>query len=53
VATYDWEMTYELAGNANHETGHDIFVFSFSRAAGRWLAVWRLLLPSPAGSPSS
>ncbi len=44
VATYGWNMTYELNGQSYSETGHDLFVFT--RQEGKWLAVWRALLPS-------
>ena len=43
VATYLWHMTYELSGDRYKESGHDVFVFG--RVAGRWLAVWRAMLP--------
>ncbi len=44
VAAYAWEMTYELNGQTYTESGHDLF--AFTRDRGRWLAVWRTLLPS-------
>lgn len=44
VATYSWEMTYEMNGQDHHESGYDLFVFA--RARGRWRAVWRAMLPS-------
>ncbi len=44
VATYSWNMTYELNGQSYTEAGHDLFVFT--RQEGKWLAVWRALLPS-------
>jgi len=44
VATYAWEMTYEMNGQSYSESGHDLF--AFTRQDGKWLAVWRLLLPS-------
>jgi hypothetical protein len=47
VATYRFEIDYELDGKAVHETGHDLFVFD--RFGTRWRAVWRLLLPDPNG----
>ena len=47
IATYSWEMTYELDGHEYHNSGHDLFVLS--RVEGRWLAVWRAMLPAPAG----
>lgn len=47
VATYSWKMTYEMKGEEYNETGHDLFVFA--RNDGRWLAVWRALLPAASG----
>jgi ketosteroid isomerase-like protein len=44
VATYGWDMTYELNSQVYTESGHDLFVFT--GADGKWLAVWRALLPS-------
>ena len=50
IATYSWEMTYEVAGQESHESGHDLFVLT--RFQGRWQAIWRALLPGQAsGSP--
>ena len=50
IATYSWEMTYELDGHEYHDSGHDLFVLS--RVEGRWLAVWRAMLPAQAGGTS-
>ena len=44
VAAYGWKMTYELNGKEYTEAGHDLFVFTC--VDGRWLAIWRALLPS-------
>ena len=44
VASYAWEMTYELNGTSYNETGQDLFVFT--RQNGDWLALSRALLPS-------
>jgi hypothetical protein len=44
IASYSWKMTYELSGQEYRESGHDLFVFT--RDQGRWLAVWRALLPA-------
>jgi hypothetical protein len=49
VATYRWEMTWEMGGQTYRESGHDLFVFS--REAGRWWAVWRTIVPSPSKDP--
>jgi hypothetical protein len=44
IANYSWTMTYELNGQEYTETGYD--VFALSRADGRWVALWRALLPA-------
>jgi ketosteroid isomerase-like protein len=46
IATYGWKITYTLEGKEYTEPGHDVFVFS--RADGKWLAVWRAMLTEPA-----
>lgn len=43
VATYSFDITYEMKGEIYHETGSDVFVFV--REGDRWLAVWRTLIP--------
>jgi len=45
VATFAWDIKYEMKGQNFHETGHDVFVFV--RSNGKWLAVWRAMLRSP------
>jgi uncharacterized protein (TIGR02246 family) len=45
VATYDWEMAYEMNSQAGREAGTDLFVFE--REAGRWVAVWRAIQFAP------
>lgn len=44
IATYGWDMTYEMNGQVYAESGHDLFVFA--RTNGKWLVVWRALLQS-------
>ena len=46
VANYSWIMTYELNGQEYTEAGYDAFVLS--RIDGRWVVVWRALLPASA-----
>lgn len=41
VATYSFEIAYEVGGKNSRERGNDVFVFS--RQNGKWLAVWRTL----------
>ena len=48
VAAYSWNMTYELSGQEYRESGREVFVFT--RDQGRWLAVWRAMLPASAVS---
>ncbi|MGD0695281.1 MAG: nuclear transport factor 2 family protein [Terriglobia bacterium] len=46
IATFAWEIKYEMKGQNYHEAGHDVFVFI--RDEGKWQAVWRAVLFSPA-----
>jgi ketosteroid isomerase-like protein len=46
VASYGWEMTYQLDGTEYSESGRDLFVLA--RGEGGWRAVWRAMLPAPA-----
>ncbi|MBF6591736.1 MAG: nuclear transport factor 2 family protein [Ktedonobacterales bacterium] len=48
VATSRFEITYTMDGTHYHDIGHDLFVFE--REEGRWWAIWRTLLPDPAGA---
>ena len=45
VASYRFEIEYELDGQAHQDTGYDLFVFT--RQGGAWLAAWRTILPVP------
>jgi ketosteroid isomerase-like protein len=45
VATYRFDITYEINGKSSSETGIDLFVFS--RIDDSWRAVFRTLLPLP------
>lgn len=45
VASYKFDIAYELDGLAHQDTGYDLFVFT--RESGDWLAVWRAILPTP------
>ena len=47
VASYRFEIAYELDGEGCRDTGRDLFVFT--RQHGQWLVVWRTLLADPAG----
>ena len=46
VASFRWEMAWEMGGQRSEETGHDLYVLL--RAEERWLIAWRTLLPTPA-----
>jgi uncharacterized protein (TIGR02246 family) len=39
VASYAYDIDYEMSGRRQRERGRDLFVFT--RADGRWRAVWR------------
>ena len=45
VASYKFEIEYELDGQAHQDSGYDLFVFA--RQDGTWLAAWRTILPVP------
>ena len=47
VASYKFEMAYEMRGEVHKDSGYDLFVFS--REKGKWLVVWRTILPVPVG----
>ncbi len=42
VATFQWEMAWEMGGQRSEDRGHDIYVLV--RTEGRWLIAWRTLL---------
>ncbi len=42
IATYDWSMTWELAGKQDSASGQDMFVFE--RRESVWIAVLRAML---------
>ncbi|UCE19548.1 MAG: nuclear transport factor 2 family protein [Gemmatimonadota bacterium] len=44
VASYTYEIDYEMNGEEHSDSGQDVFVFI--RDEGNWLAVWRTLVPS-------
>ncbi len=43
VASYRFEMTWEMANQLHRDAGHDLLVFV--REDGRWQIVWRMLVP--------
>src|SRR5713226_8717749 len=44
VATYAYEISYEMGGERFKDTGRDLFVFI--RQNDRWQAVWRTMIIS-------
>lgn len=42
IASYSWEIAYEMGGERFNDTGRDIFLFI--REDGKWLAVWRTMI---------
>ena len=44
--SYDFDISYEMEGKNYHDTGRDLFIFSREVTHGKWLAVWRILVPS-------
>ncbi|UCC39332.1 MAG: nuclear transport factor 2 family protein [Candidatus Aminicenantes bacterium] len=47
VASYRFEIDYEVGGERHNDAGHDLFVFA--REGGKWLAVWRTIIPLSQG----
>lgn len=45
VATYPYNILYELAGESYRENGYDTFVFA--KGEGGWRAVWRYMYIHP------
>ena len=45
VASFSWDIEYEMQKKVSRENGRDIFVFA--RARGTWRAVWRTMLLDP------
>jgi len=45
VASYKFDIDYEIDGQSHQDAGYDLFVFT--RRKGTWLAVWRTVLPVP------
>jgi uncharacterized protein (TIGR02246 family) len=46
VASYHYEIAWEVKGQPYRDSGRDVFVLR--REGGKWLVVWRTLVP-PAG----
>jgi uncharacterized protein (TIGR02246 family) len=44
VATYSYEIAYEMGGERFNDKGRDIFVFE--RSTGVWQAAWRTMIVS-------
>ena len=42
IATYSYEISYEMGGELFKDTGRDLFVFI--REDGRWQAIWRTMI---------
>jgi hypothetical protein len=43
VATYRYQMAWEMDGKAHRQEGHDVFIFV--REESRWQVVWRTTIP--------
>jgi hypothetical protein len=44
IAWYRYQIKWETAGKFFTDSGQDLFVFS--RIGGKWLAIWRKVMPS-------
>lgn len=42
VASFRWEMAWEMGGQRSEDAGHDLYVLI--RVEGRWLIAWRTLV---------
>lgn len=47
VASYQFEIDYEMNSEEHRDSGYDLFVFV--RERGNWRAVWRTIIPLPGG----
>ena len=43
IVSYKYDVVWEMGGKAYEESGKDLFIFTFE--CGKWLAVWRKLIP--------
>jgi uncharacterized protein (TIGR02246 family) len=48
IATYSYEISYEMGGERFNDTGRDLFIFV--REHGSWQAVWRTMIISQSES---
>jgi ketosteroid isomerase-like protein len=47
MINYRFDITYDMDGQKYNDTGRDLFIFSKDDKIDRWLAVWRMIVPSP------
>lgn len=50
IASYRYQIDYELAGQRHQEDGREVVVFIANEQG--WQAVWRQILPAPAAASS-
>jgi len=50
VATYRFEISWEMNGKSHRQAGRDLFVFL--REDSRWQVVWRTMIPALLGEES-
>jgi hypothetical protein len=48
IASYKYDVAWEMNGKSFDESGKDLFVFTYEN--GKWLAVWRKLVPDKKGN---
>ena len=48
LASYNFEIDYEMRGEELSDSGRDLFLFL--REGGRWRALWRTVLPQDEGA---
>ncbi|MEJ2628753.1 MAG: nuclear transport factor 2 family protein, partial [bacterium] len=44
IASYTYDVSWEMNGKSYKESGKDLFVFTYEN--GKWQAVWRKLMPN-------
>lgn len=44
IASYEYDVEWEMNGKSYKEQGRDLFVFTYEN--GKWLAVWRKVIPN-------
>jgi ketosteroid isomerase-like protein len=46
MVNYRFDISYEMEGKEYNDIGRDVFIFSRDDKDGKWLAVWRMIVPA-------